>query len=167
MKINVSKILKNQDSSMEFDGEVRLKDFVYMGSNIHIGLPVKVKALITNLEDHLYMKGNLKAELMPECSRCLQTFKYKMDVDFEEELSNKDAEEDRGDVLYFEGDFVDLTEIIENNILLSLPMKFLCRKDCKGLCPHCGANLNLGKCKCTNKEIDPRLSVLGDFFKSN
>ncbi|SUY61625.1 ribosomal protein L32 family protein [Clostridium sporogenes] len=60
---------------------------------------------------------------------------------------------------------IDVTEVIENNIIIELPIKRLCKKNCKGLCQQCGANLNFSKCKC-EKDIDPRLAKLKDFFSA-
>ena len=58
-----------------------------------------------------------------------------------------------------EGTEIDAGEILETCLILDMETKFLCREDCKGLCPHCGSNLNLGPCGC-RKEIDPRFAVL-------
>ncbi|MGB9809870.1 MAG: YceD family protein, partial [Caldanaerobacter sp.] len=50
-------------------------------------------------------------------------------------------------------------------VILSLPMKFLCKEDCKGLCPICGTNLNYGSCSCKREDIDPRLEVLSKLLQ--
>lgn len=55
---------------------------------------------------------------------------------------------------------LELDDVVITDILLSLPQKFLCRQDCKGLCPQCGSNLNLGDCACEKRQIDPRLEKL-------
>ena len=57
---------------------------------------------------------------------------------------------------------IDLTEAVQEQILLSLPLRPLCREDCKGLCPGCGEDLNKGACGCSGKAVDPRLAVLGN-----
>ena len=56
---------------------------------------------------------------------------------------------------------------MENNILLTLPIKRLCKEDCKGLCQQCGNNLNLSTCQCDNDDIDPRLAKLKDLFSTD
>ena len=61
--------------------------------------------------------------------------------------------------VYFEGDEIDLDEILSTCFVLDMETKFLCREDCKGLCDRCGSNLNLGPCGC-RKQIDPRFAVL-------
>ena len=64
-----------------------------------------------------------------------------------------------------EGQKVDLTSLMQETIVTELPLRLLCKEDCKGLCPKCGTDLNLGSCSCEHKEIDPRLAGLADFFK--
>jgi DUF177 domain-containing protein len=61
---------------------------------------------------------------------------------------------------YYDGEEVDLTPLIREQTLLALPTRPLCREDCRGLCPRCGANLNQGDCGCPTEAGDPRLSVL-------
>lgn len=164
MKINVSNILRNVDSRVEADGEVTVSLINYMGEDIHVDKPIKVSAAVVNNGSKLLLTGNIDAELTLKCSRCLKDFKYKLKTDFEEELSKEEGDDD---AIHFEGDTVDLTDIVINNILLSLPMKPVCSEDCKGLCPICGGDLNINKCGCTDRNIDPRLSVLKDLLKGD
>ena len=57
-----------------------------------------------------------------------------------------------------------LDELVTTDLLLSLPMKSLCREDCRGLCPQCGHNLNNGECGCRQETVDPRLAALKDLL---
>ena len=164
MKINVSSILKDVYSSIEAEGEVEIQLIHYNQEDITVNTPIKVKALITNTGDNLEIIGHIQADMILKCSRCLKDFNYVFNTDFEEEISNKvDAE----DVIHFEGDTVDLTDIVVNNLLLALPMKFLCSEECKGLCPRCGRDINSSKCDCTDENLDPRLTVLKDLLKAD
>jgi len=164
MKINVSGILKSVDSSIEIKGNILHPLINYNEDDIHVNSPIEVDAKVTNSGSNLLINGRIKAELTLKCSRCLESFNYTLEDVFEEELSNvNDCEE----VIYFEGDTIDLTDIIINNILLSLPMKALCSEECKGLCPHCGNNLNINECNCTGENLDPRLDSLKKLLKDN
>lgn len=69
-------------------------------------------------------------------------------------------EEDFEDYIVIEGDELDLDELIYSDIILLTPTKFLCKEDCKGLCPTCGKNLNEGDCACAKQQTDPRLEAL-------
>jgi uncharacterized protein len=93
------------------------------------------------------------------CSRCLTP----VSVDRKETLSGVYGTEAElpEDVLPYNGEYIDLTETIRETLILSEPMKVLCRPDCKGLCPQCGADLNEGPCSCPTDKIDPRFAVLG------
>jgi uncharacterized protein len=166
MKINVSSILRSINSSKEIDGHLEIPLIKYNGDEILVNTPVHVDAVITNMENNLIITGKFNAELRLKCSRCLEYFNLTIESDFEEQLSNKDEDEDE-DVILFEGDTIDLTDIVINNILLSLPMKAVCNDDCLGLCPHCGSNKNIVKCQCINDSLDPRLTVLKDLLKED
>lgn len=164
MKINVSSVVGAVDSSMEVSGKIEISSINYNGEDIPVNAPIEVNAKITNTGNRLLIEGKIKADLKLKCSRCLESFDYILESDFEEELSNK---EESDDVIHFEGDNLDITDIVVNNILLSLPMKALCREDCKGLCPRCGSNLNVNKCNCIDEGLDPRLAVLKKLLKDN
>ncbi|MDD2499121.1 MAG: DUF177 domain-containing protein, partial [Desulfitobacteriaceae bacterium] len=64
------------------------------------------------------------------------------------------------EIYFYEGDKIDILPQVLQTILLELPMKVLCREDCKGLCPVCGTNLNIKECRCERESIDPRLAAL-------
>lgn len=164
MKINVSGILGRVNSSVDFDGNININSINYMGENILVNSPVEVKAKIVNTGNNLLITGNINAGLVLKCSRCLESFNYNLTSDFEEELSNKEFDED---IIHFEGDMIDITDIVVNNILLYLPMKAVCNKNCKGLCPKCGKNLNSGECDCKDEIPDPRLAVLSKLLQDD
>jgi len=69
------------------------------------------------------------------------------------------AEDDLTTAFYSEG-VLDVIDLLREQFQLVLPMKPLCREDCKGLCPECGTNLNRGTCDCTPHWEDPRLAAL-------
>ena len=116
---------------------------------------------------------NLKVEL--SCSRCLERFMFSVNPDFDISLSpaqfqNLPAEmelkKEDLDKEFYDGEVIDLDAIVQHQIILAMPFYPLCRKDCKGLCSHCGINKNQETCQCSDKEfVDPRLSGLKDFFK--
>jgi uncharacterized protein len=76
-----------------------------------------------------------------------------------EELSVTDVEADIG---YYRGQGLELEDVLREQILLALPLKTICSENCKGLCAHCGTNLNLEQCSCAEPVEDPRWSVLKD-----
>ena len=66
---------------------------------------------------------------------------------------------------YLTGYNLDADQLVGNELTLNLPMKVLCKEDCKGICNRCGANLNLETCDCDTRSLDPRMAVIQDIFK--
>lgn len=118
------------------------------------------------------LRGTLGTEVEVACDRCAAAVVAPLEIEFD--TSFLPAEVERGvtenvelrkdDLSYsvYEGGAVDLDELVREQILLALPTRSLCREECKGLCPECGANLNAGECDCARKEIDPRWAALAD-----
>lgn len=106
-----------------------------------------------------------------ECSRCLEpatfsaggAFAYTLVPEKTETAEDLELSAQELETSYYRGDFIDLAPIICEQIILLAPMKILCTEDCKGLCPHCGVNLNTGSCTCRSKKVDDRLAVLKKF----
>jgi uncharacterized protein len=71
------------------------------------------------------------------------------------------------EISYYQGDFIDLAPIICEQIILQIPMKVICREECRGLCQHCGANLNVSSCNCRNDCADSRMAALENFKIKN
>jgi len=115
------------------------------------------------------LKGKLETDIEVACARCLEPVVLPVKRSFDllyrplgtdaghEELSVTDAEAEIG---YYEGEGLLLEDSLREQVLLSVPLKTLCRDDCKGLCPHCGKNLNEGECSCTEQMEDPRWAAL-------
>ena len=113
--------------------------------------------------------GRLTGEIELTCSRCLEPFRLPVAADFDLRYvphventgeDEKEVEEDDLATAFYENDAIDLGQLIMEQFQLALPMKPLCREDCKGLCPNCGTNLNTGTCDCNVKWEDPRLAAL-------
>ena len=131
--------------------------------------PVDLAFEIHKDKDKFRLVGTVKTELELECSRCLEPFRLTVDAAFDMRyLPFSDAstdpereveEEDLG-TSYYRDDQIDLNQLLREQFYLALPMKPLCREDCKGLCAQCGTNLNVGSCDCAPVWEDPRLAGL-------
>lgn len=117
----------------------------------------------------VFVRGRLTATMPLTCSRCVESFPGRVDVDLDVRLVPRPAAADSVelgaddlDVDFYEGDELDLGRVIENETTLALPMKPLCRPDCRGLCAVCGANRNVVACACASRPPDPRLAALRD-----
>jgi len=113
--------------------------------------------------------GDFRTRVELACARCLEPITREVGRKFDllyrpqgsdagrEELSVTAAEAEVG---YYQGEGLLLEDVLREQILLALPLKAICREDCKGLCPHCGRNLNLEQCTCAEPLDDPRWSPL-------
>lgn len=128
--------------------------------------PVRVTGKIENRAGVVRLVFSVKSVLSLRCDRCLKAVERDLDKSFEHilvrELSNEGDEE--YEYIVCEDGTLDLAELVRTDLMLELPTKVLCKEDCKGLCPKCGKDLNLGSCGCTTKDIDPRWQALSDLF---
>ena len=105
-----------------------------------------------------FQNNTITAEMICICDRCGQEFESRKETAVDAVIAEEESEENP-ELFVLEGTELDLQEILSTCLILDMETKFLCREDCKGLCPRCGRNLNLGPCAC-GKEIDPRFAVL-------
>lgn len=125
--------------------------------------------LLPHTLGEIRIQGHLKVRLRSDCDRCLEPADFPIDSDFDlfyrpalRAGYEEDVEIDEGEseVAFYEGDGVELTDILREYILLSLPMQRICREDCHGICPVCGKNRNVANCECETKPGDDRWSAL-------
>ncbi|KNF08768.1 hypothetical protein CLPU_5c00750 [Gottschalkia purinilytica] len=130
--------------------------------------PAEIEGSIYNTDEGLFLDAKVTYNYSENCARCLAEFENTIEVVLSGKIVEKNDEnrEQESDeiIIYYNGDEVEIEEAIASTILLSLPMKSLCKEDCKGLCDMCGKDLNSEQCKCTKEEIDPRLAKLKDLF---
>ena len=151
-----------------------------LGSDVRQRSPLRSEGRADLVEEHygkhevvqdIRVKGKLDTSVEVACARCLDPVVHKVDRSFDllyrplgtdsghEELSVTDAEAEIG---YYEGNGLLLEDTLREQVLLALPLRTICRDDCKGLCPHCGKNLNEVQCECVDQVEDPRWSALKD-----
>ncbi len=127
-----------------------------------------VAELVIDLLGEIRVKGHVTVPMESECDRCLEPAACPVDADFElyyrpvaegygEEKVIDDGEAEMG---FYEGDGVELNDVLREFVLLALPMQRVCREDCKGICPQCGQNRNLKECACPRAAADDRWAAL-------
>lgn len=131
--------------------------------------PLKVDASAELVGREIHIVGHLETRLELNCARCLEAVTQAVARDFdlcyrplatvarEEEIA---LEREEAEIGFYSGDGLFLSDVLAEQVILSLPMKPICKADCRGLCPHCGANLNRERCQCVEMSADPRLSAL-------
>jgi uncharacterized protein len=131
--------------------------------------PVDIEFDIHKDKDRFRLAGRVRTELELACSRCVEPYRFPIDAEFDQRYlpaseasteTESEVEDDDLETSYYSDDEIDLNGLMREQFYLALPMKPLCRDDCRGLCPQCGTNLNTGTCDCVEQWEDPRLAAL-------
>ena len=162
---------------LDFEEEFQ-PDVIDLGGEARQRTPLKTSGRAEVVEEHhgkhevikdIRLRGRLSTGLELQCARCLEPVKQDVSREFEllyrplgadaghDELSVTAAEAEIG---YYQGNGILLEDVLREQVLLALPLKITCREDCKGLCPHCGKNLNEEQCSCNVPMEDPRWAAL-------
>ena len=163
MIIELESIFNTDGSSYEFDYELSLSHISVSGVN-PLKSPVKVKGMVKNNTGIVTLSANVELIYSAFCDRCAEATEKTYNYDFSHNLIASLSNEDNDDFLVVSDMRLDLDELIEEDVNLELPTKFLCSEDCKGVCVMCGKNLNKAQCDC-KKPIDPRLEGLLQFLE--
>jgi uncharacterized protein len=168
LRINVAQLLKAPTG-----GSRRLElhdDIAGIDEELSVQSPLAGAVSLIRTADGILVTASLETSVQLECCRCLETFSIPIRVEIEEEfhptidihtgavLPVSDTEEDATTI--DEHHVLDLTEVVRQALFLALPMNPLCKKDCAGLCPLCGTDLNQEQCQCEPDTVDPRLEAL-------
>jgi uncharacterized protein len=117
------------------------------------------------------LRGKYEGQFEMPCARCLEPVEHALKGQFDLLFRPLGADQRSSDhaittseteIGYYQEDSLVLEDVLREQVLLSLPARTLCRQDCKGLCPHCGRDLNSESCTCDAAPSDPRWSALSD-----
>jgi uncharacterized protein len=138
-------------------------------SQFRVVEPVELTFTVHKDQARYRLVGRLKTTLELACGRCLEPFRQSVDASFDIRYlpqsdnagaAEREVEEDDLSDAFYRDEQIDLRQLMEEQFYLALPMKPLCRPDCKGLCPNCGTNLNDATCECEIRWEDTRLAGL-------
>ncbi len=121
--------------------------------------PIRVSGRVRNNTGIVSLSAEARYSYSTRCAKCAKPLKSDRSVKIEHYLISHLNDEDNDLFILVEDMRLDLDELVREDIFLSMPTRFLCSKNCKGLCPICGADLNEGSCNC-KAPIDPRLEAL-------
>lgn len=160
MVLDLKSVFLNEGESLEIDTEFDFSD-VEVAGEYPFATPVKVAGRIYNRASVVNLSIVCHVVYTAECDRCAKTCNNKYTISHDRILVAKlESSEDNDHLLVVEGMKLDLKELVYTEMFLNLPIKNLCKPDCKGICANCGKNLNDGQCDCNKKTIDPRLKAL-------
>lgn len=159
MRIKLEQIFNNDGASKDIDFSFE-PDYSLADDFVLIA-PVSFKGVVKNTAGVVSLSGEARFSASVICSRCAEEFQKDFSVEVSHLLTDRLNNDDNGDYIAVENFELDLSALICEDIIFSLPTRFLCREDCKGLCPQCGKNLNEGACDC-KKPVDPRWAALSE-----
>jgi len=174
LKINVGHI-PEEGLNLQFDKDGEwLKNTLPEKEKSELSLQrADVVCSVRKLKETIYIEGSLETTVTANCSRCLEVTSFPIKSNFrytlvpaakrikeEQELSSEDL-----DFSFYDDELINLDTMLYEQIMLQLPIKVLCGDTCKGLCPHCGTDLNTASCNCHNGFVDERLAILKKFKK--
>ncbi len=163
--------LENLEKNGAFAHVYALEELPLEVPDARLAEPAKVNGRVRRRSDAVEVSGSLVTKVETPCARCLKPVGLPIAPQFSERFvtavswgSEEQHELNREDLdlALFDGEGIDLDQLVREEIVLAIPTQVLCREDCKGLCPGCGIDLNLASCECGTQQVDSRWEKLKD-----
>lgn len=146
---------------IDFDYPLDMSDFEAMQGDFPFREPVRVSGSVINHAGSVSLNAKAEGNYHTRCDRCLKEIVEHLTVPFEYLLTVELAGDEEDDqIIVCENETLDIDDLAQTNVILSLSTKHLCREDCKGLCPFCGKDLNDGDCGCGGERTGSAFSQL-------
>lgn len=171
MLMNLTDVFTSEGKVKKVSVPYEHNSFSYMGNCYSISEKSDISLTFTNAGTGTVLaEGKMMLTLVIPCDRCLSDVKVPLTVVFAHQVFSPDqgeaaSEEDESS--FMSGYELDVEALMNNEILINMPMKVLCKDECKGICPKCGQNLNQGTCECDTFVPDPRMAAIKDIFNAN
>lgn len=165
MVVDLKYVFVNENSSLPIEYSLDMSAVEFSGI-YPLKKPVKISGTVSNKASLVELNAEISYEFEAPCDRCGVPAVGRYTVRLDKSLAPSIEGEDSESILLVPDMKLDLDELVYSEVIVSVPMKHLCRGSCKGICAKCGKNLNEGKCGCPEKEIDPRLSALADLLNN-
>lgn len=162
MELNVKEALRKAGEKFPFQLSLSLDPMTVHGDEVSFPQPILLTGAFMGFEEDeesVLLTGKLSYTWESLCARCAEPARDESTLSFEETFCRVQKEE-YPDRYLFSGEKVDVTQMVEDLIVMDLPIRFLCREDCKGLCPVCGINKNKQTCTCSNTGRESPFAVL-------
>lgn len=160
MKIDVSEILNSDGRTEKVNALIELGDVSFGGNDLHFTEPVSLSGTVKNECGEIILNLEAVSNFETLCARCGEKFKLRFSYDISEKFVKNSVPYDAN---VLNGGEIDLKDVVLQHLYMNLPISFICKDDCKGLCQKCGQNLNEGECSCDKGDIDPRMAALLKF----
>ena len=163
MRLDVREIINRPGDGIRFSEELDCSDVDFGGVRPAVK-PVSVAGTVRNIAGMLQLDMEIDTTLSCVCDRCAARFEKPFHVSVERMLAEQLEDAENDEILLLDDGCFDVSEAARETFILSMDTKTLCREDCRGLCPGCGANLNVEACRC-RKEPDPRWAALRELLE--
>ncbi|MFZ5966337.1 MAG: YceD family protein [Bacillota bacterium] len=168
MHYRLNALTEGQNSVIPLELEDTLDRIEFSGDEIKLCSPVSLRGNIVRNEEGIFLRGTIECTVDLTCHRCLSHFEMSIASEIDAKLVTEDSPDIDWDQYFIIHDnMIDITNIIESTLIMTLPIKILCHENCKGLCSVCGVNLNTSSCHCTHDTVDPRLEKLKEFLQQD
>ena len=164
MEIDLRKLFQGEDGFDRNSNGVIERQYELDLSGVELGgakpfcAPVKVRARLRGFAGSVELNAVVEYTMSMPCDRCAELVTREYTREFS--LLVRESREDTGEFITVPDERLDLDALVLEDLIMDMPGQYLCREDCKGLCPSCGKNLNEGPCECGEPQVDPRLEVL-------
>lgn len=167
MLIDLTEVIKNENAKLDICENFDMPKISFMGEEFDFSESFKACGSITNNSKALELDIEISGKAKVHCARCAAPLEVSIDFPVKETLMREgEVNPENDEIILYQGKEIELDDIIVSNFLINIPVKYLCREDCKGLCPHCGTNLNEHTCDCDKDVIDPRWEKLAEIMKN-
>ena len=169
MQICLSELFNRIDDPRKYEIPVEFDSLKMLRDTYPITEKKPVDLTLTHLGGKkIRMNAEIQMTLEIPCARCLEpvSVPFEILVDTQLELpETPDQEVEESEEPYIDGYQLDVDALVRNELFVHMPLRVLCKEDCKGICNKCGANLNVNTCDCDTRSLDPRMAVIQDIFK--
>ena len=163
--------LENSEKDRQFAHVYRPGDLSLEDADLRVIAPAEVRGRVRRTAGEVELIGRLTTTLETACARCLKPVAIPFSADFDERFATSvswggeeqhELASDDLNLSVFEGAGIDVDQLVREQLLLAKPAQVLCREDCQGLCPVCGADRNTAACNCETQQVDSRWEKLKD-----
>ena len=165
MHIHLSDSLTGEQETRVYEAELGFDAFSDGVNSYPVAEKQPVRLQITKIsEKRLLLEAEVSFSLSMPCARCLEPVTVPLSYQVSREADFKEGSVGEEEA-YIDGYVLDVDALVRDELFVHMPVKVLCREDCRGICKRCGANLNHGDCGCDRTEPDPRMAKIRDIFR--
>lgn len=166
MKIELKNFAGTKTVCVPFSESLNLANEVMYGK-YPFKHPVQISGVVTNELGVLRLKGVAEAIYSTECARCLRPLDILLTAKVDTILTDDPDAVEEDDLFVVNGDSVDAADVMVPALILQVEMTYLCKPDCKGLCPRCGIDRNVSECDCEKQKKGPLFDALSSLIRND